>query len=147
MHFLTEMILFSFQRNWIRNQGWERVDDCEEGSFLLNFIQNDLNHCRWPNGSNSQFKHSVALLTAKIDSYLGSEGKQTVILLATKSSSNSASTSTDSYLGSQQKLAAVSTCDDGAILNDDYIAELMSRLSQRCVNDVEMVVVANNKDE
>ena len=35
-------------------------------------------NCRWPNGSNSQFKHSVALLKAKIDSYLGSRLKQTV---------------------------------------------------------------------
>ena len=79
-------------------------------------MKNGLSHCRWPSGSSSQFKQTVALLKAKTDSYLGSRLKQTVALLTAN---------TDSYLGSQ----------------------LMSRLSQHCVNDVEVVVVANGKEK
>ena len=79
-------------------------------------MKNGLSHCRWPSGSSSQFKQTVALLKAKTDSYLGSRIKQTVALLTAN---------TDSYLGSQ----------------------LMSRLSQHCVNDVEVVVVANCEEK
>ena len=95
------MVLFSFQRNWILNKGWERDGDSEEGSFLLNFMKNGLSHCRWPSGSSSQFKQTVALLEAKRHSYLGSRLKQTVARLTAN---------TDSYLNSKTAKSKSSGC-------------------------------------
>jgi hypothetical protein len=64
-----------------------------------------------------------------------SQFKQTVALLKAK---------TDSYLGSRLKqTVALLTAN-----TDSYLgSQPMSRLSQHCVNDVEMVVVANGKEK